>query len=114
MLDAGEDAAPVTTVDRFVNHPSDLDINAIATQNPIVDPSQQIQQAALLPRRRLTVIWPTVSPGFGLVLRHGPLFNGSWTGLTGFFSRTRRVCGTENSNFCISSHNFGSDVRRRV
>ena len=31
MLDAGEDAAPVTTVDCFVNDSSHFDINFVAT-----------------------------------------------------------------------------------
>ena len=72
MLDAGEDAAPVTAVDSFVNDSSHLDINFVATQNPVVDPAQQIQQAALLPHRGFAVGVLTVSPRFGFVMRHGP------------------------------------------
>lgn len=72
MLDAGEDAAPVTTVDRLVNDSSHLDINLVATQNPIVDPAQQIQQATLLPHRGLAAGALIVSPDFGFVMRHGP------------------------------------------
>ena len=71
MLDAGEDAAPVTTVDSFVNDSSHFDINFVATQNPVVYPAQQIQQAALLPHRGLAVRLLTIAPGFGFVMRHG-------------------------------------------
>ena len=70
MLDAGEDAAPVTAVDCFVNDSSHLDINFVATQNPVIDPAQQIQQAALLPHRGLAVRLLTIAPGFGFVMRH--------------------------------------------
>ena len=71
MLDAREDAAPVTAVDSFVNDSSHLDINFVTAQDPIIDPAQQIQQAALLPHRGLAVRVLTVSPGFGFVMRHG-------------------------------------------
>ena len=71
MLDAGEDAAPVTAVDCFVNDSSHFDINFVATQNPVVYPAQQIQQAALLPHRGLAVRLLTTSPGFGFVMWHG-------------------------------------------
>jgi hypothetical protein len=71
MLDAGEDAAPVTTVYCFVNDSSHFDINPVATQNPVVNPAQQIQQAALLPHRGLAVRLLTIAPGFGFVMRHG-------------------------------------------
>ena len=70
MLDAGEDAAPVTTVNRFVNDSANFDINFVATQNPVVYPAQQIQQAALLPHRGLAVRLLTIAPGFGFVMRH--------------------------------------------
>lgn len=50
MLDAGEDAAPVTTVDRLVNDAADFYINSIATENPVVDSTEQIQQPALFPQ----------------------------------------------------------------
>jgi hypothetical protein len=70
MLDAGEDAAPVTAVDCFVNDSSHFDINFVATQNPIVYPAQQIQQAALLPHRGFAVRLLTIAPGFGFVMRH--------------------------------------------
>jgi hypothetical protein len=72
MLDAGEDAAPVTPVYLLLNDSSHLDINLVATQNPIVDPAQQIQQATLLPHRGLAAAVVIVSPGFGFVMRHGP------------------------------------------
>jgi hypothetical protein len=70
MLDAGEDAAPVTAVDGFINYSSHLDINFVTAQNPIIDPAQQIQQAALLPQGGLAVGMLTVSPAFGFVMRH--------------------------------------------
>ena len=70
MLDAREDAAPVTAIDCLVNHAADLNINSIATQNPVVYPAQQIQQAALLPHRGLAVRLLTIAPGFGFVMRH--------------------------------------------
>jgi len=72
MLDAGEDAAPVTAVDGFVNDSSHLDINFVTAQNPVIDPAQQIQQTALLPQRRFAAGVLIVSPGFGFVMRHGP------------------------------------------
>jgi len=49
MLDAGEDAAPVTTVDRLVNNAANLYIDPITTENPVVDSTEQIQQPALFP-----------------------------------------------------------------
>ena len=50
MLDPGEDATPVTAIHRLVNNPANFDVNPIATQNPIVDATKQIQQPALFPR----------------------------------------------------------------
>ena len=49
MLDTGEDAAPVTTVNRFVNYTANLYINSVTTENPVVDSTEQIQQPALFP-----------------------------------------------------------------
>src|SRR5215217_1510563 len=71
MLDAGEDAAPVTTIDRFVNDAAHFYINPVATQNPVIDPAKQIQKPALLPLRGVAVWLPTISPCLRFVLRHG-------------------------------------------
>lgn len=72
MLDAGEDAAPVTTVDRLVNYAADLYIDSITTENPVIDSTEQIQQPALFPHRGTTIITLVViSPDFRLVLLHG-------------------------------------------
>ena len=71
MLDAGEDAAPVTTVDRFVNNSADFYINPVTTQNPVVNATEQIQKPALFPYRRIASGLLTISPCFRFVLRHG-------------------------------------------
>ena len=70
MLDAGEDAAPVTTVDRLVNDAANLYIDSVATENPVVDSTKQIQQPALFPGRRIAITLMVISPGFGFVLLH--------------------------------------------
>ena len=73
MLHAGEDAAPVTTVDRFVNDPANLYVDSIPTKNPVVDSTQQIQQPALFPRGGITIVLMVVSPDFRFPLLHGAL-----------------------------------------
>src|SRR5215216_736194 len=70
MLNAREHAAPVTAVDRLVNHSTDFHVNPVATQNPVVDAPEQIKKPALFTLSRLTVGLVTVSPCFGFVLRH--------------------------------------------
>src|SRR5215204_1251450 len=71
MLDAGEDAAPVTTVEGLVNDDATLYIDSVPTENPVVDPTEQIQQPALLPRGGIAIGLMVVSPYFRFVLRHG-------------------------------------------
>lgn len=70
MLDAREDAAPVTAIDRLVNHAADLNINAVATQNPVIDAPEQIEEPALFALSRVTLGLVTVSPCFGFIVRH--------------------------------------------
>ena len=72
MLDARENAAPVTAIDRLVNHAADLNINPIATQNPVVDAPEQIEKPALFAAGRVAARLVIVSPCFGFVWRHGP------------------------------------------
>jgi hypothetical protein len=67
MLDAGEDAAPVTTVDGFINHSANLYINSIATEYPVVNAAEQIEEPALFPHRRIAGRLLGVSPCFGFV-----------------------------------------------
>ena len=69
MLDAGEDAAPVTTVESLVNDAANLYIDSVATKNPVIDPTKQIQQPALFPRRGTARTLMVVSPDLGFVLR---------------------------------------------
>jgi hypothetical protein len=71
MLHAGEDAAPVTTVDRFVNDAANLYVDSVATENPVVDSTEQIQQPALFPGGGITITLMVVSPDFRFVLLHG-------------------------------------------
>ena len=52
MLDSGEHAAPVTTIDGFVNNPTALNINLIAAEDFVVDSSEKVEQSTLLSRRR--------------------------------------------------------------
>ena len=73
MLDAGEDAAPVTTVNGLVDDAANLYVNPVATKNPVVDSTQQIQQPALFPRRGTTIAFMVVSPDFRFVLLHDRL-----------------------------------------
>lgn len=47
VLDTGEHAAPVTTVDSLVNDAANFYVYPVATQNPVVDATEQIQQPAL-------------------------------------------------------------------
>ena len=53
MFDAGEHAAPVTAVDGLVDHSFDFHVHAIAAEDAVVDAPEQIEQAALIPRRRI-------------------------------------------------------------
>ncbi|HKP80625.1 MAG TPA: hypothetical protein VJT69_01340 [Pyrinomonadaceae bacterium] len=71
VLHAGEDAAPVTTVDRLINDAANLYINSIATKNPVVNTTEQIQQPAMFPHRGITITLMVVSPNFRFVLPHG-------------------------------------------
>ena len=71
MLDTREDAAPVATVDSFVNNSTNLYINSIATEYPVVDAAEQIEEPALFPHRRIAGRLLGVSPCFGFVVRHG-------------------------------------------
>ena len=68
MLDARENAAPVAAVNRLVNHALDFHVDAIATQDALVDTAEQIEQPALFARCRIGS--GLITPGFGLVLRH--------------------------------------------
>ena len=68
VLHAGEYAAPVTAEDRFINHALDLDVDAIAAEDAIVDSAEQIEQPALIPRCRIGS--GGVAPGLGFILRH--------------------------------------------
>ena len=47
VLDTCEDAAPVTAVDSLVNNSANFYVYPVATQNPVVDATEQIQQPAL-------------------------------------------------------------------
>jgi hypothetical protein len=69
MFNSGENAAPVTAVERFVNYSFDFDVDAIAAENPVVYAPQQIEQAALFARCRIGS--GRIAPGFGLILQHG-------------------------------------------
>ncbi len=71
VFDTGEDAAPVTAVDGLINNPADLYINSVTTQNPVVDSSEQIQEPALFLDRRIISAFPSISPCFWFVVRHG-------------------------------------------
>ena len=71
MLDAGEDAAPVTAVDGFINNSANFYINPITTEYAVVNPAKQIEQPALFPHRRIAGRFASVSPCFGFVVRHG-------------------------------------------
>jgi hypothetical protein len=70
MLDAREDAAPVTTIDRLINDAADLNVNPIATQNPVVDAPEQIEKPALFAAGRVAARLVIVSPCFGFILQH--------------------------------------------
>jgi hypothetical protein len=37
MFDASEDASPITTIQSFINNPSNLEINPVPAQNPVVN-----------------------------------------------------------------------------
>src|SRR5512145_1219784 len=52
MFDSREHAAPVTTVDGFVNHSTALNIDLIAREDFVVDTSEEIEQSTLLSCRR--------------------------------------------------------------
>ena len=69
MFDPGEDAAPVTAVDGFVNDSLNFHVDAITAEDAIVASPQEIEQAALLTRRRIG--GSLIAPCFGLVLWHG-------------------------------------------
>ncbi len=49
MLDAGEDAAPVTAVEGFVNHSADFNVNPLALDNSVVYSTEQFQDLGLIP-----------------------------------------------------------------
>ena len=68
MLNSGKNAAPVPTVERFVNHSLDFDVHAIAAEDAIVDSAQQIQQPALLSGCRVGS--RLIAPCFRFILRH--------------------------------------------
>ena len=70
MLDAREHAAPVAAVNRLVNYAADLNINAVATQNAVVNTPEQIEKPALIALGRIAVRLVIVAPGFGFVLQH--------------------------------------------
>lgn len=70
MLDAGEHAAPVAAVERFVNHSTDFYINSVATEDFVVDTTKQIQKPALFSLRWVVAVWLTIAPCFGFVMRH--------------------------------------------
>lgn len=70
MLDTGEDAAPVTTVDGLINDATNLYVDPVAAENPVVDSTEQIQQPALFPGGGSTITLMVVSPDFRFVLLH--------------------------------------------
>ena len=70
MLDAGEDAAPVTTVKSLINNSVNFYINLVAAENAIVDATKQIEKPALLSHGRRAGVFLTISPCFGFVMRH--------------------------------------------
>ena len=72
MLDAGEDAAPVTTVDRLVNDAANLYIDSVTTQNPVVDSTRADPAAGTVPSMEGSPsALMVVSPDFRFVLLHG-------------------------------------------
>jgi hypothetical protein len=52
MLDACEHAAPVPTVQSLVNDPSYLDVNAIAGDDLVVHPTEQVEDLRCVSRIR--------------------------------------------------------------
>jgi len=70
MLDAGENTAPVTTIQSLVNNSVDFYINPVAAQDPVVDSTQQIEKPALLAHGGLAGGIRAISPCFGFVVRH--------------------------------------------
>src|SRR5687768_7455987 len=70
MFDAGEDTAPVTTVQSLVNNSVNFYINSVTTQNSVVDSTQQVEKPALLAHGRLARRVLAVTPCFGFVMRH--------------------------------------------
>jgi hypothetical protein len=85
MLDAGENTAPVTTVQSFINDAVDFYIDLIAAQDSIVDATQQIEKPALFAHGRIAGLFLTVSPCLGFVVRHGRKFNSHYADYTEIF-----------------------------
>ena len=101
MLDAGEDTAPVATIQSFINNSVDFDINSIAAENLVIDTSEEIEKPALLAHGRAASGILTDSPCFGFVVRHVRSLN----------QRLRRLhlksCNLRNPFFCSKSQPYG-------
>ena len=71
MFDTCKHAAPVTTVERFINYSPDFYIHSVATENSVVNTTEQIQKPALFSLRGIVSGLLTIAPRFGFVLPHG-------------------------------------------
>ena len=101
MLDAGENTAPVTTVQSLVNNSVNFYINSIATQDPVVDATQQVEKPALLAHGRFARGVLAISPCFGFVVRHA----------RSLIQRLRRLhqksCNLRNPFLCRLTQAYG-------
>ena len=70
MLDTGENTAPVTTIQSLVNNSVNFYINPVAAQDPVIEPTQQIEKPALLAHGGFAGGILAISPCFGFVVRH--------------------------------------------
>jgi len=102
MLDACEDATPVTTVQSFINNSVDFYINSIAAENLVINSSEEIEKPALLAHGRTARGILVDSPCFGFVVRHARSLN----------QRLRRLhqksCNLRNPFLCSQSQSYGS------
>lgn len=102
MLDACEDTAPVTTVQSFINHSVDFDINSIAAENLVINSSEEIEKPALLAHGRTARGILVDSPCFGFVVRHARSLN----------QRLRRLhqksCNLRNPFLCSLTQAYGA------
>lgn len=85
MLDTGENAAPVATVEGLVNDPTRFNINSLSFDDFVIYSSEQFQNQGLVADIRVRSVPPTkyslvrretaivISPCFGLVLNHLPM-----------------------------------------